>query len=265
VSHPLVGRVWDARAARFVEPDVVYAALAKANFAVLGEKHDNPDHHALQAQCLRAIVARGQRPAVALEMLDLDQQPTADAYLARGGDAAGFGAALDWEKRGWPVYATYAPILDVALAHRLPIVAANMPLAEVRAIVKNGLSGETARRLRLDAPLLPEQAAELREEMRASHCGQLPEAMLEPMALAQRARDATMAERMRALGVPVVLIAGNGHARTDRGVPAQLPGAVAVAFMEVDHAVREPVQAPYDYVWYTPRATDEDPCAALAK
>jgi uncharacterized iron-regulated protein len=198
-------------------------------------------------------------------MLDLDQQPAVDAYLARGGDAAGFGAALDWEKRGWPTYATYAPILEVALAHRLPIVAANMPLAEVRAIVKGGLSAETARRLRLDAPLSPARAAELREEMRASHCGQLPEAMLEPMALAQRARDATMAERMRALGPPVVLIAGDGHARTDRGVPAQLPHTVSLAFIEVDRAVHEPASAPYDYVWYTPRATDEDPCAAFAK
>jgi uncharacterized iron-regulated protein len=89
--------------------------------------------------------------------------------------------------------------------------------------------------------------------------------MLEPMALAQRARDATMAERMRALPPPVVLIAGDGHARTDRAVPAHLPAALAIAFVEVDPGVRDPKAAPYDYVWYTPRATDEDPCAAFAR
>jgi hypothetical protein len=95
--------------------------------------------------------------------------------------------------------------------------------------------------------------------------------MLDPMALAQRARDATMAERMLAAPArPVVLIAGDGHARADRGVPAQLrarsPGArvVAVAFLEVQADARAPGPGPYDYVWYTPRATDEDPCAGSA-
>jgi uncharacterized iron-regulated protein len=210
-------------------------------------------------------VARGRRPAVAFEMIDLDQQPAVDAYLAAGDAAAGFGQAVDWEKRGWPSFATYAPIFDIVFAHHLPLVAANMPLSQVKAIVKGGLDPETARRLHLDVPLPPERAAELREEMRTSHCGQLPESMLEPMALAQRARDATMAERMRAQPPPVVLIAGDGHARTDRGVPAQLPRALAVAFLEVDPAHREPRPAPYDFVWYTPRATDEDPCAAFAK
>jgi uncharacterized iron-regulated protein len=264
VSHPLVGKIWDTHAARFVEPDVVFGALAKADYAVLGEKHDNPDHHLLQARCLSAIVARGRRPTVAFEMIDLDQQPAVDAYFAQGGGAPGFGAAVDWEKRGWPSYATYAPIVHIALAHHLSVTAANMPLAQVRAIVKGGLDTDTARRLHLDAPLPPDRAAELREEMRTSHCGQLPESMLEPMALAQRARDATMAARMRALPPPIVLIAGDGHARTDHAVPAQLRGALSVAFLEVDPAIREPKPAPYDYVWFTPRASGEDPCAAFA-
>jgi uncharacterized iron-regulated protein len=261
VAHPLVGKIWEPRAARFVAPEAVYAALAAADYAILGEKHDNPDHHALQARCLEAVVARGRRPSVAFEMIDSDQQPALDAFLAHGGGAAGLGAAVEWDKRGWPSYRTYAPIVEVALAHRLAITAANMPLSEVRAIVKGGLDPETARRLHLDAPLPQERAAELREEMRAAHCGQLPESMLEPMALAQRARDATMAERMRAQPPPVVLVAGDGHARTDRGVPAYLPRALSIAFLEVEAGVFEPKPAPYDYVWYTPRATDEDPCA----
>jgi uncharacterized iron-regulated protein len=131
------------------------------------------------------------------------------------------------------------------------------------------MNAETARRLHLEAPLSPDQTHDLMEEMRVSHCGHLPEAMLAPMALAQRARDATMAVVMNDMVTPVVLIAGDGHARTDRGVPAHLralsPNAriVSVAFVEVQADVRAPGSAPYDYVWYTPRASDEDPCAGL--
>ena len=51
--------------------------------------------------------------------------------------------------------------------------------------------------------------------MKESHCGELPEAMLDPLVLAQRARDARMAERMEAAGAErgAVLITGKGHAR----------------------------------------------------
>ena len=60
--------------------------------------------------------------------------------------------------------------------------------------------------------------------MRESHCGALPEAMLDPLVLAQRARDARMAARLEAAGAErgAVLITGNGHARTMRRVPALL-------------------------------------------
>ena len=244
---------------------------------MLGEKHDNPDHHALQARALGEMLARGRQPAVLLEMIDVDRQPAIDAYLAEPrASGAGFGAAMDWETRGWPTYTWYEPMLTIAMKARLPILAANLPLADARGIVRRGLGAldeATVRRLGLDQPFSKSQAAEVREEMRTSHCGHLPEEMLEPMALAQRARDAIMAWRMVEAknGRSVVLIAGAGHGRIDRGVPAfiraRAPGAriVSVAFAEVERGVEVPNAQAFDFVWYTPRATDEDPCAAMRK
>jgi uncharacterized iron-regulated protein len=71
-----------------------------------------------------------------------------------------------------------------------------------------------------------------------------------------------------------VLIAGAGHVRRDRGVPYYLaqeqPQAslVTVALQEVARDLSEPVAygwhvGAFDYVWFTPRASDEDPCAAF--
>jgi uncharacterized iron-regulated protein len=97
------------------------------------------------------------------------------------------------------------------------------------------------------------------------------------MALAQHARDAQMAQVLLREGAKdgAVLIAGAGHARLDRGVPYYLKleapesSAVSVAFIEVESERTAPAtyvaeRGAFDYIWFTPRVTDEDPCAAFA-
>jgi len=286
VDHPLVGRIWEPRAARFSDEAALDRALAGADFVVLGEIHDNPDAHLLQARLLKAILASGRRPALAFEMLTTDQQPAVDASLARAPyDPDALGSAVRWSEGRWPEFKFYRPIFAAGLAAGVPIVAANLPRAEVRAIVskgREGLDADLAARLARDEPVPPDVERALREEMQEAHCGELPESMLAPLVLAQRARDARMAERMARTGEArgAVLIAGKGHARDDRGVPAalakDLPGRkiLAVAFMEVEDGTTDPAaesyreegregRAPYDFVVFTPRTGRPDPCVAL--
>jgi uncharacterized iron-regulated protein len=98
------------------------------------------------------------------------------------------------------------------------------------------------------------------------------------MALAQHGRDAQMARVLVGAGPEgAVLIAGSGHARLDRGVPYYLaleaPGApvLSIAFVEVASGKTDPGSyadaraGAYHYLWFTPRVTDEDPCAAFQK
>jgi uncharacterized iron-regulated protein len=73
-GHPLAGRIWQPAAARFVAPEAVAAALTAARFVLLGEKHDNADHHRIQAWLVGSMIAAGRRPAVAFEMFNRDQQ-----------------------------------------------------------------------------------------------------------------------------------------------------------------------------------------------
>src|SRR5207245_9808486 len=89
-AHPLVGRIWDVKAGTFIPEDTLVARLVASRFVLLGERHDNPDHHVLQAKLVRAIVAAGRRPAVGFEMLATDDAPAIVRYLARSPkDAAG--------------------------------------------------------------------------------------------------------------------------------------------------------------------------------
>jgi hypothetical protein len=132
-------------------------------------------------------------------------------------------------------------------------------------------------RLGLDRPLPAAVRDAMAEDIQESHCHMLPAAMLDTMIAAQRARDAQIADRLAGAGTEngAVLITGTGHVRTDRAVPAYLarlvPAApsVSIAFLEVRHDTTDPAAYaagfgpgpfPLDYVWFTPRLEDTDPC-----
>jgi uncharacterized iron-regulated protein len=282
-ATPLVGRIWEPRAGAFVGAAAVKESLARADVVVLGETHDNPDHHLLQAALLRALIAAGRRPALALEMLDVDQQGAVDAALGQPSPSAdALARAVGWEQSGWPAFALYRPILVAGIEAGLPVLAANLSRMQAKDVVHRGpqaLGASVRGRLDQEGPLPEAVQKELREEMLASHCGMLPSRILDPMVLAQRARDAQMADRIEPAAVArgVVLIAGDGHARRDRGVPAFLlrgaPGlkVASVAFLEVASDKRAPQDfaeelgpaLPFDFLIFTPRAQREDPCAGL--
>jgi uncharacterized iron-regulated protein len=283
-DHPLAGRIWDVRGARFVDAHGVVARLTTARYVLLGEKHDNPDHHQIQATLLRALLATGRRPAVAFEMFTADQAPAIAGYLARAPrDAAGLADAVDWKRSGWPDWGYYRPIAQAALEAGVPVIAANLTPATVRSIARGeagSVPAALASRYALDQPMPTAAQARLAAELAESHCGQLPAARLATMLLAQRTRDAMLADSL--LGADAdgaVLIAGVGHVRDDHGVPIYLrgraPGApiAVVAPLEVhegwtraeDYAAAFGGGLPFDWVWFTPRVDDTDPCASMPR
>ena len=286
-DHPLVGQVYDVAAGETVEPAALARAAADARFVILGERHDNPDHHALQAWVLGAMTAQGRTPAVAFEMIDQGQAPALEAYLNdHPNDAGGLGPAVEWEERGWPDWDSYRPIAEAALAADLPILAANPSREETRTVGRQGFGALDADRtaaLGLETPLPEAQRDQLLSELREGHCNLMPKDAMGPMANVQRLRDAVMADTLiagaKAQDRGAVLITGGGHARADRAVPWYLrqrlddPDVLVVRFLEVRPEVTDPAAylperpagAPraYDYVWFTPANERGDPCAEL--
>ncbi|MGE5517175.1 MAG: ChaN family lipoprotein [Bacteroidota bacterium] len=276
-DHPLVGKVWLPQAGTFIAIDDLVAQARAADAVLLGETHDNADHHALQAWLLSRLTEGGRRPLVAFEMMDGGQADALRRYLeAHPGDAAGLGAALEWDKSGWPDWALYRPIAAAALAAGAPLATANLTREQVRAIAK----GKTVIAL---PDLPPDQLALMAGEIKDGHCGMLPDNAVPAMVSVQRSRDATMAATLAA-GLRehgnAVLIAGAGHTRTDHGVPfalkRQSPTArvLALAFIEVKAGETDPAaygalfdspRPPFDAVWFTPRAEREDQCEAFKR
>lgn len=266
----LAGRIWDTRAQSFVEPEVVRRAVHGAHSVLLGETHDNLEHHRLQHALLQEMVASGRRPALVMEQFDREFGDALEAERARAGRTAD--SVLDagkFDRRGWQVEG-YRPLVELALEFDLPLVAGNLSRTEARAIVRDPA--------RAALPAVDRQVEQsLAADIDRSHCGEkVAPALLAGMVAAQRMRDLLLAqavERQRQRGA--VLIAGTGHVRADRAVPlylAQRP--LVIAFLEVDAAKRQPADyldggfaaaASFDFVWFTPRAQRPDPCAGMTR
>jgi uncharacterized iron-regulated protein len=264
-QHILLGQVY--RGPARVTRDALFSALGHARYVVLGETHDNRDHHQLQAQLVQQFLAAQPGAAVAFEMLDEDDTGALSAQTA-----SELEQRVDWANSGWPDFALYRPVFDAAFSAHARVVAAHPSTEHVRASMQ-GVAEAEARALHIDQPLPEAQIQAQHDEIRESHCGHAPDQMLTAMQRAQVYKDAFMARAVTQTHVPTVLIAGRGHARNDRAVPYFLKRAgssatLSIAFIEVEDGREDPSTydtEAFDYVIFTPRASNEDPCEKFRK
>ncbi|MEP0942533.1 MAG: ChaN family lipoprotein [Rhizobiaceae bacterium] len=293
-ANSLVGQIYSG-AGTPVSQQELMAATARANFVLLGENHDNPDHHLIQANILRVVTSSSRRPALVWEMVpqrladqinkyDLTIDPQLNDYALR----------LEWEQRGWYSWDIYRPIALVAARAGLTMVAGNLDRSQTRDISKKGvevLSSQQQAAFALTTPLAQQTQENLVEELRQSHCNLLPDRALPSMVTVQRARDGALADAMIRSSVGnesdgAVLIAGNGHIRNDRAAPFVLrqrldgqASSIAIAILEVapgetdfadyiapssqEATATKSVPPLYDFVIFTPKFDNTDHCAAL--
>ena len=167
---------------------------------------------------------------------------------------------------------------------KLPIYAGDVPRDAIMKVAKEGeaaLPADERARLKLDLPLGTKLDDASLDEIEDAHCHTMPKEALGGMAYAQRYRDATLADNVLKAADKhgsAILIAGNGHVRTDRGVPwyihqrAPDKKVVSVMLIEVEdgkndpeaYVPRDPDGKPAaDYIIFTPRAERGDPCEKM--
>jgi uncharacterized iron-regulated protein len=279
-QHPLAGKIWDVSAGRFVEPATIIQRAAESKFVLLGEIHDNEDHHRIQAMILDAMVKNGRKPALVMEQFDVEQQKQLNGIVQGSGSRTEKMRELSKLMRqgwNWPLYQR---LVSAALQEKLPLVAANMSRESVREVARKGYdvlgTGEESR-LAIDKTWSSERDKQLAQEIAAGHCGKVADHMVQAITKSQRVRDAVMADKMlMARKNGAVGIVGRGHAREDLGVPLYLAArapdeeVLSVGMVEVYEPVDPNAYAyssvgqHHDYLWFTPRpARNSNPCDSI--
>ena len=273
----LVGKIWEVSTRQFISAEVLLEKLKLREYVLLGEKHDNPDHHSLQREILTALSEEAALGAVSFEMMATDIAPRLETLGTRKfASSDRLAEYIEWDSQGWD-WGFYGPLVSLAYERNIPIYAGNISRTQMSALyasdspVAEGAVGEIAR-------------AQLRADIDSSHCGLLPESQFDAMVRVQQGRDESLARSLvgvkNAEGKASVLIAGNYHIRQDLGVPNYLLRAqrslqrdaiASVAFLEVaeegtqpGHYLEDSVELPaYDYLWFTPALAKKDYCAGM--
>jgi uncharacterized iron-regulated protein len=259
-----------AGAPAFPDPVAEFISAAEsANIVIVGEIHDNPEHHRNQARIAEAL----QPAALVFEMIPQEKETLVNEMRAAGATRQELAEALQWADSGWPEFDFYADILEAVPSAR--VFGAGQPSADVRRAMVEGAAGPfgpDAAIYGLDKPLEPEEQA-AREALQAeAHCDALAAELLPGMVEAQRFRDAGLADatlwaRTMTGGGQIMVVTGNGHADLERGVPQALrfadPEVSMIVLGQLEAEPDADAPPPFDFYVVTEAPERDDPCAAL--
>ena len=250
---------------------LVAARAQRAEVVYLGELHDNPQHHAIQARILETLLEAGARPALAFEMVPETRQGALEAAVQSDAGPAEVDRQIGWSAQGWPDFAMYWPLFELARRYRLPVVGTDLDPALARRIGRDGLAaaGPDPGRLRSALPDDPVRDQAIARRLRAAHCDQISEARATRMLDSWYARNVVIARRVSGgleRAAQVVVIIGRGH-QSPGGVPEQLgalrPGTRQLVVGLFEGEADGPTEPLSDVAWVTPSRPRPNPCLSF--
>jgi uncharacterized iron-regulated protein len=129
-SVPGVGRV--------AAPEIL-ARAAKAQVVLLGESHDNADHHRWELQAVAALAALRPKLVLGFEMFPRRVQGALAPWVAGELGEEEFLKTADWSNVWGYDAAFYLPLFHFARLNRIPMVALNVERDFVRMVSAKGL------------------------------------------------------------------------------------------------------------------------------
>ena len=218
-------------------PGSVLDRAAKSAVVLLGEVHDNPDHHRWQLQVMAALHGRAGSLVLGFEAFPRSVQPLLDRWVAGEFDETGFLEAVGWNHIWGLDAGLYMPLFHFARMNRIAMVALNVDRALIDTIGEAGWDAvPDDQRHGVGDPAAPD----------AAYVDMLVDVFREHRAMAgedhdtaeidrdetgfrrfmdvQLTWDRAMAEALAGVGEPALVIGviGGGHLERGYGVPHQL-------------------------------------------
>ena len=205
-STPLAGKIWDLNNRHFITEELLVTEIAKSDWILLGENHENEEHHAIEQNLIEAISDAKKLGNVALEMANQKQQDALDRHRHNREVTK---EELNWSS-GWP-WDWYGELVKTALEKAQRVIATDLTRdQQMQAYMDSEIKLPTGPYREFMDDILYE-----------SHCGKLPKSQLSNMLRVQIARDKAMHSALinNSTNKLDVFIAGTMHTRYDTGIP----------------------------------------------
>jgi uncharacterized iron-regulated protein len=226
---------WTVPGGARIAVQAILARSAKAQVVLLGESHDNADHHRWELQTVAALSALHPRLVLGFEMFPRRVQNSLDRWVARELSESEFLKASDWSAVWGYETAFYTPLFHFARLNNIPMVALNVERDFVKTVASQGWDAVPAEKR--EGVSVPAPASAAYSERLFAAYAQHPDkqkaapARSDPeftrFVEAQLVWDRAMAQALaqaaaRDPDALVVGIMGASHAADGDGVPHQL-------------------------------------------
>lgn len=229
----------DAAKPRAIDEARIVADMAQRDVVLLGEHHDEYDHHLWQLQTLAALSVARPEMVIGFEAFPRRVQPVLDRWIAGELDTARFLREVEWEKVWNLPSDLYMPLLNFARIKRIPVIALNVEKSLTEAIGAKGWDAIDAKQREGVSRAAPPSAAyeehlfAVFKEHGPARNSKTPieksdrrfRNFVEAQSTWDRAMAEALAGRAKAQGPArplVVGIMGAGHVRGGHGVVHQL-------------------------------------------
>lgn len=136
-----VGAFADTRTSKPASLDDFLNATDHCRFVYLGENHATTAHQAMEAEIIQALVKRGRKVIVGVEMYQRPKQDVLDEWSAQKLSEAEFLTKSEWKTQWGFDYGFYRPVFEAVRENQLPLVALNVPHEWVHDVAKGGYDG----------------------------------------------------------------------------------------------------------------------------
>jgi uncharacterized iron-regulated protein len=125
---------------RSEQPDDVLGALARRGVVLLGESHDEAEHHRWQLHTIAALLSRRPDMVLGFEMFPRRVQAVLNRWSKRELNEADFLREVNWTAIWGNGAEFYLPLFHFARMHRLPMLALNVDRTISQRIAAQGLA-----------------------------------------------------------------------------------------------------------------------------
>lgn len=203
-----------------VSYETMLEEVKTAEIIFFGEIHNNPIAHWLELELFKNLLQQNKKVALAMEMLEADNQLILNEYLKGKIEESHF---LQ-EAKLWDNYKTdYRPLIEEAKEHQKPVIATNIPRRYANIVYRRGIEAldslsDEAKQYIAPLPVVMDLQLSSYQGLMQS-MGNHGRGSGENLAKAQAIKDATMAHFIaKTKGRQILHINGSYHSESGEGI-----------------------------------------------